>query len=365
MGPFVRHGMSYALLFVIVSVLVGCDFRSSPPRQQVQDTLAAVLPPFLSIESVRIEPEVMEAKTVKLDFKATAIVKENLYRVDRIVEGTPRVILVKLAQPSGTKTFIYGSIEARRLMDLWTLDPVRIEAGLSQLGTPWDSFGSNRYVTGTSEANAALQDQAAKMEARKADMERQRQYEAACEKQRSMLPITEIMNEAPTFESGQPYVLIARHNGKVLDVGCEDVHNPAKPESDRNNVLVFEQHSSDNQKWLIERLPDGYYRLSAMHNGYALTVGCNDVPDFDRSLSRRDNVFAHPWQDEDSQKWIIVQLRDGAYRLTAKGNSHVLDVGLEDIHNPAATNSDRDNVLVYKWHGGQNQRWSIVKASAR
>jgi len=56
---------------------------------------------------------------------------------------------------------LYGSVEARRTVDLWTLESPQIQTGLEQLGKPRGAFHAQSYVTGSSEALAALKQQAA------------------------------------------------------------------------------------------------------------------------------------------------------------------------------------------------------------
>lgn len=174
-----------------------------------------------------------------------------------------------------------------------------------------------------------------------------------CENGQCVSPRGNADHDVSEFNPNIHYMLIANHNGKVLDVGLERVHNPAVPRSDLDNVLVYQRHNGDNQKWKIEKLSGGYYRLICVHNGKALDVGLNDVYNPANPRSKRDNVLVYKWHGGDNQRWKIERLDDGSYRLTAKHNGKALDVGLEDRHNPAVPNSDRDNVLVYGWHGGK------------
>lgn len=168
-------------------------------------------------------------------------------------------------------------------------------------------------------------------------------------------------DEDSIFDANSYYILTAMHNGKVLDVGCEDVHDPLKPNSDRDNVCAFERHEGQNQQWKIEFLGDGTYKLTARHNGKVLNVGYEDVHDPARPNLDRDNVCVLEGNKSNSQRWKIELLEDGSYRLTAKHNGKVLDVGCEYVHDPSKPNSDLDNVCVFNWHGGGNQRWSIQK----
>ena len=125
------HHIVRSVLFVVAFALAGCCELTSPyqapPKQQVRDALRASLPPFLSLDSIELEPIPTGPEAVKVNFKATVTPKEDLYQVDREVEGTPRVTLLKVVQAAGTEVSLYGSVEAHRTMDLWTLGSPEIK----------------------------------------------------------------------------------------------------------------------------------------------------------------------------------------------------------------------------------------------
>ena len=152
-------------LFVVALAPAGCREIASqyqaPPKRQVEDAVRAGLPPFLSLDSIELEPISTGPEAVKVNFKATVTPKEDLYQVDREVEGTPPVTLLKVVQAAGTRASLYGSVEATRTMDQWTLESLEIQVGLRQFGAPRGAFHAQSYVTGSNEANAALRQQAA------------------------------------------------------------------------------------------------------------------------------------------------------------------------------------------------------------
>ena len=163
------------------------------------------------------------------------------------------------------------------------------------------------------------------------------------------------------FDYSGWYTFTAKHNGKVLDVGCDDVYKPNNPNSQRDNVCAYTWHGGDNQRWKIELLEDGYYKITAKHNGKVLDVGCDDVYKPNNPNSQRDNVCAYTWHGGDNQRWKIELLGNGFFKITAKHNGKVLDVGCDDVYKPNNPNSQRNNVCVYTWHGGDNQRWKMLR----
>ena len=176
------HNIARSILFIISLALAGCEGKTAqaPPKQMVQDSVRAGLPPFLSLDSIELEPIPTSPEAVKVNFKAIVTPKEELYQVDREVEGTPKVTLLKVLQPAGAKVSLYGSVEAHRTMDRWTLESPQILVGLKQFGAPRGAFDAQSYVAGTDEAKAALGQQTANAElqqrARKAALE-QREIE--------------------------------------------------------------------------------------------------------------------------------------------------------------------------------------------
>jgi hypothetical protein len=163
------------------------------------------------------------------------------------------------------------------------------------------------------------------------------------------------------FDPNGQYMLVAKHNGLVLDVGCDDVFVPTQPNSKRDNVCVFGSHGGDNQHWRIQPNGDGSFRLSAVHNGKSLDVGCDDVFVPTQPNSKRDNVCVFSAHSGANQRWEFTRLPDGAYRITVRHNHKVLDVGCDDVPNAAHPNSQRNNVCVFDWHGGDNQHWYVIR----
>ena len=155
-----RSVFSAVLLAALAVTGCGTNTSQSPPKQMVEDTLRASLPPFLSFDSSELESISTGPETVKVNFKATVTPKEDLCQVDREVQGTPKVTLLKVVQATGTKASLYGSVEAHRTLDKWTLESPQIQTGLEQFGKPRGAFDAHSFASGTDEANAALRQQA-------------------------------------------------------------------------------------------------------------------------------------------------------------------------------------------------------------
>jgi hypothetical protein len=187
----VRYILLVVVFFVAAVLLSGCGKKmpKSPPKQQVQDAVAAVLLPFVSLDSIELETISTGPESVKVNFKIIISPKENLYIVDREVEGTPKVTLLKVVQTAGTKFSFYGFLDAVRMMDRWTLGPPDIQADSSKFGKPRGAFDAQSYITGSNEATAAIKQQAVNAElqeqAEKAASEQQKRERIAREEQRA------------------------------------------------------------------------------------------------------------------------------------------------------------------------------------
>lgn len=174
---------------------------------------------------------------------------------------------------------------------------------------------------------------------------------------------------------------LKNERGLVVDVqGAKD--------ADGSNVIVWKYHGKLNQQWKIEYvdadiiqngiIPDKPFRIiSLMKTGRALTRSRNNVIISDRNNNNNDQVFVfdsetgsiQPKRDHSVSLDIGEQGRNryvqfdkerdiwyqhfqikGEFLVNERGL--VLDVaGGKDLNN--------QNVLVWKKHGGANQKWKI------
>ena len=242
-------------VLVIGSVsLTGCGKGSShsPPKQQVQDAIAVALPPVLSLDSVELEPISTGPESTKVNFKAVVAPKEDLYQVDREAEGTPKVTLLKVVQGTGTKMSLYGSVEGHRTMDLWTLEPPHIQMGLEQLGKPRGAFQSQSYVTGSSEALAALKQQAANAEIQRQETEAALRQRAAEEK--AAAERREIEEKARADREEKQRIAMEKQRAAIAEEN-------RKAEEKRK-----EEQEATRQRILLATAPGTHYVGTISHN---------------------------------------------------------------------------------------------------
>ncbi|HTJ76678.1 MAG TPA: RICIN domain-containing protein [Acidimicrobiales bacterium] len=126
------------------------------------------------------------------------------------------------------------------------------------------------------------------------------------------------------------------HDGKALDVAFASV-------ADGAGVIVWPPNGGTNQKWSIEPLGDGSFRIVAGHSGKVLDVNGASTAD-------GAGVIQWPWNGGLNQRWQMELMSDGTFRFTAGHSGKVLDVG-------GMSTADGAGVIQWPWNGGPNQRW--------
>ena len=217
----------------------------SPPAHAVQNAVATKLPAFLTLRNVEVETIPIDRESVKVNFKATVVPKEDLYRVDREVPGTPPVKLLQVLQSAGTELSVYGSLEAHHILDDWTLDPPQFEVGFAQFGKPRGAFDAQSYVTGSDEANAVLAQQAANT----AEQER---ITKALEDRRKA--------EQKVWEEQQARVDAARQAREERDrLALEQQRQIALEQRNKEDEQRQEEEAATRQKLILATLPGTAY----------------------------------------------------------------------------------------------------------
>lgn len=157
MNMLIRTGLRFVVPGLVLS-LGSCSPRNdkAPPSEQVRDALSAVLPPFLAVAGVETEAIPLGPDLAKVNVKVNVSPKETLYVPDRRIPGDPSLLLIKPVQTGGGKVTLYGSVQAQRALDRWTLAEPVFSDGFEQLGRPRNAFGAECFVSNTPEAAAAI-----------------------------------------------------------------------------------------------------------------------------------------------------------------------------------------------------------------
>jgi arabinan endo-1,5-alpha-L-arabinosidase len=116
---------------------------------------------------------------------------------------------------------------------------------------------------------------------------------------------------------------------------------------DGDNVQQWTYNDFPTQKWWIESLGDGTYRLENANSGKYLEVA-------DGGTSDGDNVQQWSWNGGDHQKWRLEHVDNGEYRAVNVNSGKVLEVAGADSTNGA-------NVQQWSWNDGDWQRFKLNK----
>ena len=109
------------------------------------------------------------------------------------------------------------------------------------------------------------------------------------------------------------YYVIARNNGKVLDVDTGGWGN--------RRVHQVEQLGQGNQRWSPVQTIDGYYFLFVEHSGKCLEVEASRTVD-------KAPVVEYQFNGTDTQKWILynyIQFVEALFPESAIANRPVTD----------------------------------------
>ncbi|OMD36946.1 glycoside hydrolase family 5 [Paenibacillus borealis] len=139
--------------------------------------------------------------------------------------------------------------------------------------------------------------------------------------------------------SGAVYKLSAQHSGKNLDVA-------GGATSDGANVQQWTDNGNSQQKWKVIDVGGGAYKLIAESSGKAL----------DAAGPSADGANVQQWTDNGAvtQKWAIIDAGSGYYKLISKSSGKALDV---------AGGSSGDGAKVQQWtdNGNAQQKWKFTQ----
>lgn len=138
--------------------------------------------------------------------------------------------------------------------------------------------------------------------------------------------------------SGQYRVSTAVNTGFVLDVTGASKSNGA-------NVQLYSSNSSNAQRWNMEYLGNGIYKITCANSGLALDVAGG-------STANGANVQQYAWNGSNAQKWKLKKNSDGSYTFVNVASGKVLDVAGGQAANGR-------NVQQYSSNGTKAQMWKL------
>ena len=145
-----------------------------------------------------------------------------------------------------------------------------------------------------------------------------------------------------TIEDGTYYIRTAINRNKVFDIEGMSKANQAR-------LQLWERSSqlTDNQKFEITYLSDGYYKIEAKHSGKSLDV-------MGAGKANCTKVQQYESNGTDAQQWIIKYAGDGYYNIISKCNDLYLDI-------PSASAVNGAKIQMYEGNGSTAQKFKLEK----
>ena len=125
-----------------------------------------------------------------------------------------------------------------------------------------------------------------------------------------------------------------------------DVEGGSK--ADCANIQIFEKQSAKRQRFKVEYLGDGTYKIIAQYSGKVLDVEKN-------GKVNETNVCQYTPKSAitDNEKWIIKDAGNGYYNIISKSSGLYLD-----LYGGIAANGN--NIQIYQGHGKASQKFKFV-----
>lgn len=150
-----------------------------------------------------------------------------------------------------------------------------------------------------------------------------------------------------TYAGPGTYFIRARHSGKVIDVNIDwsQGQNNGQP------VYQHDLNNGDNQKFIVEPLPDGYVRFCPKHS--RANNRCLDVT----GISRENGATIQQWEwnGGHNQQFAIEPMGDH-YRVRARHSELYWDIAGLSLDN-------RARLTQWGWWAGDNQLFQFIPTS--
>lgn len=135
--------------------------------------------------------------------------------------------------------------------------------------------------------------------------------------------------------------IVAKHDGKVAEVENSSTSNTAK-------IVHRAYIAKDNQKWRVEYVNNGFYRIMNKNSGKCLALGTKSS----------DNVVVlqqEEYKAGDHQQWEVILKQDGYFKLMNKKSKQCMDV-------KGASTDDGAPLVDWSFYNGDCQNWRMITA---
>lgn len=146
--------------------------------------------------------------------------------------------------------------------------------------------------------------------------------------------------EAAEIAEGTYIITTALKQNMVLDV-----YNGSS--SNKANVQIYQANGTEAQKFKVEPVSDGYYKITCVASGKVLDVA-NGL------YSSGTNVWQYQWNGTASQLWKFIENDDGTYYIQSQLGTVL------DVYNGGTASGT--NVQTYNLNRTDSQKWILEEA---
>ena len=142
----------------------------------------------------------------------------------------------------------------------------------------------------------------------------------------------------------------------VFDVEAGNIENCG-------NVILYEKHGGENQQFILNYRGKGYYSIDLVGTDFSLDIEAHEISD-------GTNVIIYKYHGGNNQLWKLecpknVQLSDDSTTLTGQ-HAHAFIFRSKADQNMVLDvdrGADPNNLIIWSFHGGENQVFKIDKSS--
>tara|TARA_R110002049_G_scaffold65035_1_gene170925 strand:+ start:47854 stop:50544 length:2691 start_codon:yes stop_codon:yes gene_type:complete len=138
------------------------------------------------------------------------------------------------------------------------------------------------------------------------------------------------------INTGDTYIIVNRNSGKVLEVA-----------NNTDNIQQGTYTGSENQRWKIENIENGYKKLITQYNNRVIGV-------LNSSTANGANIVQVDYTGGNEQAWSVKSIGGGYWKITNKNSGKAMDVEGFSQDNEANISQYSDNAIF-------NQEWLFIK----
>ena len=143
-----------------------------------------------------------------------------------------------------------------------------------------------------------------------------------------------------TIENGVYTISSKLKTNYLLDIASASVDNYA-------NIQLWQDSGVDNQKFNVEYIGEGYYKITSIYSQKVLDV-------YGGRKDSGTNVQQYDYNYSTAQQWQIKDAGNGSYYIISRCNDLALDIESGTVKNGA-------NIYVYEQNGKDTQKFKFKK----